>query len=100
MKRLIDSFSIRAAPVFNPENGNDVIFDSFAVKVQEVQTETPTTIIAKRFNAGLQMYHVPEGEIEALRSFSVVPSGFDVMGISMPEHEAVITDILRYRANG
>lgn len=99
MKRLIDSFSIRAAPVLTPEN-DSVIVEHFAAKVQEIQTETSTTVITRRFNAGVQMYHVPEGEAQALKSFSVVPSGFDVLGVSMPEHEPVITDILRYRANG
>lgn len=99
MKRLIDSFSIRAAPAFTPEN-DSVIVEHFAAKVQEIQTETATTVITRRFNAGAQMYHVPEGEAQALKSFSIVPSGFDVLGASMPEHEPVITDILRYRANG
>lgn len=99
MKRLIDTFSIRAAPVFSPEN-DSVIIEHFAAKVQEVQTETATAVIAQRFDAGVQMYHVPEGEAEALKSFSVVPTGFDVLGVSMPEHEPVITDVLRYRANG
>ncbi len=99
MKRLIDSFSIRAAPVFNPED-DGVILESFAAKLQEVHTETPKAVITDLFNAGLQLYHVPAGEAEAIRSFSVVPSGFDVFGKSMPEHEPIITDILRYRANG
>ena len=99
MKRLIDSFSIRAAPVFSPEN-DSVIVENFAAKVQEVQSETATAVIAQRFGAGVQMYHVPEGDAKALKSFSVVPSGFDVLGVSMPEYEPVITDILRYRANG
>ena len=99
MKRLIDSFSIRAAPVLSQEN-DSVIVENFAAKVQEVQTATATAVIAQRFGAGVQMFHDPEGDAEALKSFAVVPSGFDVLGVSMPDHESVITDILRYRANG
>ena len=99
MKRLIDSFSIRAAPIFNP-GADGIIVDNFAVKVQEYHTETADQVVTQRFNAGVQLFHVPEGEAEAFRSFSVVPSGFDVLGNLMPEHEVITTDILRYRANG
>lgn len=99
MKRLIDSFSIRAAPVFKPE-ADAVIVESFGARLQECHRETANEVITGRFNAGLQMFYVPEGDAEAFRSFSVVPSGFDVLGKPMPEHETVTTDILRNKANG
>lgn len=98
MKRLIDSFSIRAAPVFKTET-DGVIVESFSAQVQEYHTETTNGIITERFNAGVQLFHVPEGEAEAFKSFSVVPSGYDVFGTQMPEPHETVTDILRYRAN-
>ena len=99
MKRLIDSFSIRAAPIFNP-GADGIIVENFAIKVQEYHTETANRVVTERFNAGVQLFHVPEGETEAFRSFSVAPRGFDILGQPMPEHEVITTDILRYRANG
>lgn len=95
MKRLIDLFSIRAAP-----DARSIVVESFGARIQECHTETANEVITERFNAGLKMFHAPEGEAEAFRSFSVVPSGFDILGTPMPEHATVTTDILRYRANG
>ncbi len=85
--------------MFKPE-ADCVVVESFGARLQEYHKETANEIITERFNAGLQMFHVPAGEAEAFNSFSVVPSGFDVLGKPMPEHETVTTDILRNKANG
>lgn len=82
-----------------PED-DGVVIESFGARLQEYHTETANEVITERFNAGLQMFHVPVGEAEAFRSFSFVPSGYDVFGNPMPEHVVVTTDILRNKANG
>ncbi len=99
MTTIITSFSVRAAPVH--ETGRDsAAIRSFCVRLQERHDMTGSDIVAERFNAGVQIRHLPEGEPEAVKSFSVMPSGYAIAGVPTPEHETIETDVLRYHANG
>ena len=74
--------------------------ESCSVGVTDVRQPAAERAAVERFDAGLRQFYVPEGECAAIRSFSVAPSGYEVMGVQMPEHEQTATDILRYKANG
>ncbi len=68
MTTIITSFSVRAAPVH--ETGRDsAAIRSFCVHLQERHDMTGTDIVAERFNAGVQIRHLPEGRAGGRKVF-------------------------------
>jgi len=99
MTTIINSFSVRADPAHVISADNAVV-RSFAARLQERHDVSGTAVVTARFNAGVLVRHLPRGEAEAIRSFAVVPSGYDLAGVALPDHETIDTDVLRYHSNG
>ena len=80
MKKLIESFSIRAECVANIQTLDEVI-RSFS------------TIL-------IGLHKEPASDTKIGSSFTAAYSGYDISGDPMPEHQIINVDILRQRGNG